>query len=248
MTDAQAVAKFGQEQIDAYKWALENGITTMKTVEEARLDQPLTRAELAKMMVVYIAKIIEKQPVLTGDVNYQDVKAEELGDLAGYIQLAYQYQIMWINADGTPIDFFNPNGIVSRWEYATVFSRVLFGSLFNKEWEDFYTNHLKALEAAGILSNTEPTIQEMRGWVMLMMYRSTQNADKIAAVIEALWATEEEVADAQAKAEEEGVNEENAENTEATTWDVVEAPEAETTTWDVAEAPEAKASTWAVAE
>ena len=246
MTDAEAVSKFGQEQIDAYKWALENGITTMETVEEARLDQPLTRAELAKMMVVYIAKILEKQPVLTGDVNYQDVKAEELGDLAGYIKLAYQYQIMWINADGTPIDFFNPNGIVSRWEYATVFSRVLFGSLFNKEWEDFYTNHLKALEAAGILSNTEPTIQEMRGWVMLMMYRSSKNADKIAEVISTLWASEQEAADAQSKAEEEKVAE--APEVDATTWDIVEAPEAEATTWDVAEAPEADATTWDLAE
>jgi hypothetical protein len=66
----------------------------MKTVEEARLDYPLTRAELAKMMVVYIAKILGKQPVLTGNVDYQDVDANKLGDLAGYIQLAYQYQIM----------------------------------------------------------------------------------------------------------------------------------------------------------
>ena len=65
---------------------------------------------------------------------------------------------------------------------------------------------------------------------MLMMYRSTQNADKIASVIEALWATEEEVADAQAKAEEEKVAEAPV---EATTWDVAEAPEAEATTWDV---------------
>jgi hypothetical protein len=32
------------------------------------------------------------------------------------------------------------------------------------------------------LSNKEPTIQEMRGWVMLMMYRSSQNAEKIAEV------------------------------------------------------------------
>ncbi|MBR7037539.1 hypothetical protein IKI14_07030 [bacterium] len=65
MTEAQAVAKFGQEQIDAYKWALENGITTMKTVEDARLDEPLTRAELAKMMVVYIQKVLKKDPVVT---------------------------------------------------------------------------------------------------------------------------------------------------------------------------------------
>ena len=240
MTDDAAVAKFGQEQIDAYKWALENGITTMKTVEEARLDQPLTRAELAKMMVVYVAKVLGKQPVITGDVSYQDVDANKLGDLAGYIKLAYQYQIMWIDANGDPIEFFNPNGLVTRWEYATVFSRVLFWSKFNKEWADFYTNHLEALEAAGILSNTEPTIKEMRGWVMLMMYRSSKNIEAIEKVAAEVEATDEEVAEAEAKAEEETTTEENA---EATTWDVAEAPEAEVTTWDVVEAP-AEASTW----
>ena len=176
-----AVAKFWQEQIDAYKWALQNGITTMKTVEDARLDKPLTRAELAKMMVVYIQKVLEKEPVLTWDVTYADV-SESLGNLAGYIKLAYQYQIMWINADGTPIEAFNPNGLVTRWEYATVFSRVLFGDKFNKEWADFYTNHLAALEKAGVLKDTTPTMKEIRWWVMLMMYRSSQNADDIQAV------------------------------------------------------------------
>ena len=37
MTEAQAVAKFGQEQIAAYQWARNQGITTMDTVEDARL-------------------------------------------------------------------------------------------------------------------------------------------------------------------------------------------------------------------
>ena len=66
----------------------------MPTIEKARLDQPLTRAELAKMMVVYMAKIMDKSPVVTGDVNYKDVNADELNDLVLYIKLAYQYQIM----------------------------------------------------------------------------------------------------------------------------------------------------------
>ena len=266
MTEAQAVEKFGQEQIDAYKWALENGITTMKTVEAARLDQPLTRAELAKMMVVYIQKVLEKDPIVTGDVSYPDVK-EELGDLYGYIKLAYQYQIMGINADGTPIEFFNPNGLVTRWEYATVFSRVLFGDKFNKSGEDFYTKHLEALEAAWILTNTIPTIQEMRGWVMLMMYRSSQNAESIEKVANTTEANEERKADEETttpsdETKSEANEEEKAEeatNTEATTGDVAETPAtqessettaentettAEATTWDVAEAPTAEASTW----
>ena len=266
MTDAQAVEKFGQEQIDAYKWALENGITTMKTVEAARLDEPLTRAELAKMMVVYIQKVLEKDPIVTGDVSYPDVD-ESLGDLYGYIKLAYQYQIMWINADGTPIEFFKPNGLVTRWEYATVFSRVLFWDKFNKAGEDFYSKHLEALKAAWILTNTIPTIQEMRGWVMLMMYRSSQNAEKIENVANTTETNEEEKADEEtATASDETKSEANEEekaeeatNTEATTGDVAETPAtqessettaentettAEATTWDVAEAPTAEASTW----
>ena len=246
MTEAQAVAKFGQEQIDAYKWALENGITTMKTVEDARLDEPLTRAELAKMMVVYIQKVLKKDPVVTWDVKYSDVKVEEIWDLVDYVKLAYQYQIMWINADGTPIELFNPHGIVSRWEYATVFSRVLFGDKFNKSGEDFYTNHLEALKTAWILTNTLPSIQEMRGWVMLMMYRSSQNGEAIEKVVTATEENKDET-----KAEE-------TTNAESTTGDTAEIPTteeksettvenietmAESTTGDVAEV-----NTWAVAE
>ena len=268
MTEAQAVEKFGQEQIDAYKWALENGITTMKTVEAARLDEPLTRAELAKMMVVYIQKVVQKDPVVTGDVSYSDV-SEELGDLYGYIKLAYQYQIMWINADGTPIELFNPYGIVSRWEYATVFSRVLFGAKFNKDGEDFYTNHLEALKTAEILTNTTPSIQEMRGWVMLMMYRSSQNGEAIEKVANSTEETADETKADETANEETATDETKTEtneetkaeettNAEATTGDTAEAPAteetsettsdntdttAEATTWDVAEV-----NTWAVAE
>ena len=148
---------------------------------------------------------------MTWDVTYADVD-ESLGDLADYIKLAYQYQIMWINANGTPIEKFNPYGLVTRGEYATVFSRVLFGSKFNKEWEDFYTNHLAALARAGILTNTTPTIQEIRGWVMLMMYRSSQNGEKIQTV-----ASETEEVNEEEKAEtpanEESVSEEKTEDT-----------------------------------
>lgn len=255
MTEAQAVEKFGQEQIDAYKWALGNGITTMKTVESARLDEPLTRAELAKMMVVYIQKVLEKDPIVTGDVAYPDVD-ESLGDLYWYIKLAYQYQIMWINADGTPIEFFNPYGIVTRWEYATVFSRVLFGDKFNKDGEDFYSKHLEALKSAGILTNTVPTIQEMRGWVMLMMYRSSQNTEAIEKVANTTEATEEESSDEtvnEEKASEENENTEEStanNNEEVATENAEETTEAEATevaTWDVAGATAAEASTWDVA-
>lgn len=164
-------AKYDEEQVAAYEWALEKGITTINDIEKARLTDWLTRAELAKMMSQYMTQVLWKTPADAEKVEYADVD-ESLWDLADFIQTAYAYKIMWINADGTPLENFNPNGQVTRAEYATVFSRVLYGDKYNKSEWNYYEDHLAALKEAGILTNTTPTIQEIRWWVMLMMYRS----------------------------------------------------------------------------
>jgi len=175
--------KYTEEQIAAYEWAFNNGITTINDIEKARLNSPLTRAQLAKMMSQYLTNVLWETPVATEEkANYSDVN-ESLGDLADFIEVAYAYKIMWINADGTPLKKFNPKGQVTRAEYATVFSRVLFGDKFNKaEWK-YYENHIKALKSVWILTNDNHSIKELRGWVMLMMYRST-NTDLSNPVIE----------------------------------------------------------------
>ena len=166
-----AKEKYSEEQIAAYTWAFENGITTINDIEKAKLSDWLTRAQLAKMMSQYMTNVLWKTPAEAEKVEYVDVD-ESLGDLADYIQTAYAYKIMWINADGTPIKKFNPKGQVTRAEYATVFSRVLYGDKYNKtEWK-YYEDHIKALKEAEILTKDDPTIKEVRGWVMLMMYRS----------------------------------------------------------------------------
>jgi len=136
------------------------------------------------MMSQYMTKVMWKTPVDAEKVNYTDVNSS-LWDLADFIQTAYAYKIMWINADGTPLKKFNPRGKVTRAEYATVFSRVLFGDKYNKSEWNYYDAHLEALKEAEILTNTTPNIQEVRGWVMLMMYRSSQNSGAIEKVANA---------------------------------------------------------------
>ena len=162
---------YDQEQIAAYEWAFKNWITTINNIDEARLTDWLTRAELAKMMSQYLTQVMWQIPTIE-KVEYSDVD-ESLGDLADFIQTAYAYKIMWINADWTPLEEFNPNWLVTRADYATVFSRVLYGDKYNRSEWNYYEGHLAALKEAWILTNTTPTIEELRGWVMLMMYRST---------------------------------------------------------------------------
>ncbi len=164
-------SNFSDEQNQAYTWACERDITTIRAVEKARLNDPLTRAELAKMMAMYATKVLGKQILTTGEVNYVDVDSS-LGDLADFIKLAYQLQIMGIDANGNALEKFNPHALVSRAEFGTVLSRVLFAGKYNQDGEKWYEKHLNALKEAKVLSNTTPTLQELRGWVMLMMMRT----------------------------------------------------------------------------
>ena len=172
-------SQFTSEQNDAYLWACQHNITTMRTIQEARLDQPLTRAELAKIMSVYAMKEYHLKPLITGAANYKDVNTD-LGDLADYIQLAYRLQIMGINADGTPIQAFEPHKLVSRAEFATVLSRVIWGNKHNISGDDRYSAHLQALKKYGIIKSDIPANWwELRGRALLMLHRTIKSSVEI---------------------------------------------------------------------
>lgn len=168
----EEVRRFGQEVFDAYNRAIKNWITTIDDINKAKLNTDITRAELAKMMVVFMSWVLQKEPIITENANYKDVNVNKLWDLAWYIELAYQYQIMWINADWTPMENFDPNKPVSRWEFATVLSRILFGNTYNQSWDNYYEKHIEALNKANILNDKNPDITERRWWIMTMLYRS----------------------------------------------------------------------------
>lgn len=83
----------------AYEWAYSLGITTMPTIQQARLNNTITREQLAKMMVEFMSKVLGKKPIKTDVPKYIDVTVEGRGqEMYDYIILAYQYQIMGIDA------------------------------------------------------------------------------------------------------------------------------------------------------
>jgi len=242
---------YDPELVEAYKWAYKNGITTMPTIEEARLKDNITRAELAKMMVVFMSEVLHRQPVITETFDYPDVNEKALWDLTGYIQLAYQYQIMGIQADGKPLNKFNPRGKVSRAEFATVLSRVLYGSVNNQKWSNYREKHIEALNKAGILTNTDPKIQELRWWIILMLYRSqnseTNNVEENTAQVTTGDLSEVESGSAAEVATWTTAEVATGEVVEAATGATAETAIAEANTWDVAKVESgstAEVATW----
>lgn len=107
------------------------GITTLYPIENARLEDNLTREQLAKMIVMYAKGILKKQP--NKNILCNSIKDIELADptLQTYIIQACELGIMGVNSDNTSVlNEFNPLGIVTRAEFGTVLSRLLRGNTY----------------------------------------------------------------------------------------------------------------------
>ena len=156
----------------AYEWAYANGITTMSSYEAANMTNPITRAEMAKMLSNYAKKFMNATPDTSKECNFGDTKSIG-GDLAVAIIESCQLGIM-----GQGISNFRPNAPITRAEFGTALSRVLWGGTY-EGGTPYYARHLAALQSAKIMNiivNAEST-NEIRGYVMLMLMRASEGSE-----------------------------------------------------------------------
>ncbi len=165
------------ELIEAFTWAQKNNITHATSIDIARLYSPITRAELAKMMVQYVTNIQKKSIPSNSQCvieNYKDSSSMD-SEQKQYITHACQLWIMWWQNDKKNlIEYFRPIDTVTRAEFATVLSRYLYGNTYNGDMsaDGWYKNHLKALNQAAYIKKIDtPFMRELRGFVMLILYR-----------------------------------------------------------------------------
>ncbi len=157
----------------------------MCPIWEADLDGYLYRNHFAKMISEYAINVLWEKPNnwKEGCEDFVDL-ADQTDEMKNFIKTACELSLMWMRADWkTPMEKFNPNLIVTRAEFGTVFSRLLFGEKYNIEDESlvykndgyWYKNHLSALKEYGVMTKVDwerPKYNERRGWVMLMMLRA----------------------------------------------------------------------------
>lgn len=169
--EMEEVHMYDEETVAAYDFAFSLGMTTIDNIVDADLDGTLIRAHMAKMFVEFARDVMGREI----DESIYCWGMADLGDLDEEMQRyaveACQMGIMGVAGDGvTPLENFNPDGIVTRAEAATALSRVLWGSEFDGQ-DPWYAGHIDALADAGLIVNTDPTLIEQRGYFMIMLHR-----------------------------------------------------------------------------
>ena len=161
---------FEQEWKEAYFWSCNEWIINEQYINNAKLNQELSRIEMARMLNIFATKLMRKEQDPSRDCKwYSDLNNND----SAIANKACYLWIMWIW-----ISKFRPNDSVSRAEFGTVLSRILYWDTYNVTNWKYYEKHLKALKDNGIITNTNPNIKEKKGYVLLMLKRYIDNKEK----------------------------------------------------------------------
>jgi len=166
--------KYGEELYLAYRYAYDNNITTVWPIDKAELFKPLVRKEYAKMVSQFAIYILWLEPTVNTGCVFSDVY-DEADEFKYFMKISCELWLMWLEYDWIPAEEFWPNLPVSRAMFGTVLSRLLFGSVNNGNFDDWYGDHLIALKKANIMHMIDfPLTPELRGYAMLMLKRSDE--------------------------------------------------------------------------
>ena len=153
---------------NAYTFAHNVWVTTMDSIDKADMNWKLTRIAMAKMLSNYAMNVLGKKPANIVTPNFSDVSSQLNDQYWDAVTLAYQLWIMWIW-----IDNFRPFDTVTRAEFGTALSRMLY---WLQDWSvNYYSTHLDKLYSEWIITNTDPKIKELRWYVMIMLMRSAKD-------------------------------------------------------------------------
>ena len=165
---------YSSEFNSAYQRSYANGITTIPTIQQANINGKVTREQLAKMITQYAIKVMHKKADTKLSCVFPDI-LHESAEMRFYIKTSCQLGLMWREADGLSIKkAFDPKQNVTRAQFSTVVSRMLYGEKYNtSNFQLRYARHLQALHAAGIINDiSKPNADELRGYIMLILWRT----------------------------------------------------------------------------
>ena len=162
---ANADNEISSDYENAYRWAYNYWITTLP-LEQARLNEPVTRQAAAKMIVKFMVNALGKTPDFTKRCEFND--PDTVDDLRPYVQKACQLGLMWQNTT-----YFNPYGNLTKAQFGSILSRILWWNTYEGS-NPYYAWHIRALTDVGIMKNYgTPTETIMTRWNMLVLLQKS---------------------------------------------------------------------------
>ena len=164
----------------AYNYAYKIKVTNQTPMQQANMNGYITRAQLAKMVAKYMASVTSLKADTSVKCSFNDM-SKQTKEIQAYAKTVCQLGVMWVNAYGNPNVSFNPNLKVTKAQFITILSRILRGKKYNTPWADYYAKHLAALKGTSVLGTNVSAMElELRGDVMLLLYRVSKQRDTLA--------------------------------------------------------------------
>ena len=133
---------------------------------------------MAKIVTIFEVWELDARPNVNKDCSaFTDSMAWYSSEMKNYMVTSCQLERMWIHtADHKPISDFMPRKFVSRAEFWTILSRILWWDRYEAEKNSkyYYVDHLNKLKDNWILTNIDPTLVERRSYAILMIYRAAK--------------------------------------------------------------------------
>ena len=166
-----------EEVLTAYQWSYKNEVTTLAPVERAMPEGYVYRWHMAKMVVNYALNVLwwelpEETPEECS--RSDDASDWESNEIKNYARMSCELGIMWIEMDN-----FEPTRYVTRAQFGTILSRLLWWDTYNQEQSQttkYYERHLNTLKEKWIITQIENPEEriELREWVWVMLRRSDE--------------------------------------------------------------------------
>lgn len=162
-----------QELVEAYVFGRSMNMTTVNNICNANLLWPLRRKEMAKFSSMFALKALGKEPDKTRECSWNDGK-DETDEMKAFMELSCQLGNMGLKRSGAIDEKFRPNDKVTIGEFATLVSRMLFGTVHNTPENDprpWYQEHTKALKKAWIMTQIDKPSNEQLRWYALIVFK-----------------------------------------------------------------------------
>lgn len=158
--------------MSVYLWALDNWITTWKSLEAALPDGYIKRWEMAKLVVDFVENVLWRE--VPSEIPSQCTRWDEKEWWSTEIWLyAKKSCALWLM--GIYMKNFKPNKLLDRAEFGTIVSRILWWEKFNipnaTNDNKYYVKHLNEVKRENLITKIEnpQQIKELRKWIWMVL-------------------------------------------------------------------------------